>query len=581
MKRFFGLFLFSLLYCSHAFGAFNQASVNRNTIPFGESFMLTVETDVANPQKPDFSVLEKDFNIYSQGYISNVSFVNGKQSSTSGWQLILMPKQKGDFVIPAFDINGNLSQPINIKVVDAASAQENSSAPSFRMSAHVSNDSPYVQQELIYRVRLFDSGGLQGHAPTFSTSGDWIIRSLGNPEVHPMVVDGKKSREIVFSYALFPQKSGKLQVPTAHFDGFYLSKNKRNIDPFEKLFGDDIRSALLGDSDFFATKNPVRLSTDPIYIDVKPIPTQNNGEWWLPAKNVTLVQQWEPQNPKFKVGEAVNRTVYIRAEGVLDNQIPEINFAKISGMKQYPEKPESEMRVENGTVVSIAKISNVYIPSVAGQISLPPVEVKWFNVNSGKYEVTKLPAMNIEVEKGVLESDTVNNTDIIPEKQNIQTLPKSENIPEVSSQILTPESISKFNNTEIVILFLAAFAAGILICYILMKTRLTQEHKPNLKFYRQQIKKAALAKDVKKLRDMLLKWGKLKYATSKEISFSDLKKLSNDKNFASEIDKLSVLLYAENQNEWDAQTFLKTFEKVDKKKFNHKSESKLLPELYK
>ena len=106
-----------------------------------------------------------------------------------------MPKQKGSFTIPAFDINGASSQPITINVTESGgTADDGNAAPTYRMSARISNNAPYVQQEVIYKVSLFDGGGLQGSEPTFTTSRDWVIRSLGEPEVRPMVVNGKKSR---------------------------------------------------------------------------------------------------------------------------------------------------------------------------------------------------------------------------------------------------------------------------------------------------------------------------------------------------------------------------------------------------
>ena len=589
MKRFLSLLLVSLLFSGEARADFTQATVNRSTVPFGQSFMLTVETDVSNPQKPDFGVLEKDFNIYSQGYVSNVSFINGQQTSTSGWQLILMPKQKGSFTIPAFDINGASSQPITINVTESGgTTDDGNAAPTYRMSARISNNAPYVQQEVIYKVSLFDGGGLQGSEPTFTTSRDWVIRSLGEPEVRPMVVNGKKSREIVFSYALFPQRSGKLEIPQAHFEGFYLTKNKRSIDPFERLFGDDIRSALLGDTDFFAARNPVRLSTEPVSVEVKPIPAQNNGHWWLPAKDVVLAQQWEPQNPKFKVGEAVNRTVYIKADGVLDNQLPDMKFAAIKGLKQYPEKPESEMKAENGSVVSIAKISNVYIPTAAGKITIPAAEVDWFNVNSGKYEKASLPAMEIEVEPSapgqIMPSETPAAAPDANEIKSDTPEERSKNIKNIvqdTKALIGGEAATTgFTNTEIVILLLGAFSFGILISYMLMKPRGSKEHE-DIRDYRRQLVKAAQAKDIRTLRDAILGWCRQKYGAAKVSSFNDVNKLVKDKSFAEELDKLTAALYADNGSEWDTDAFLKSFEKIDKKKINQKSEAKLLPDLYK
>ena len=89
----------------------------------------------------------------------------------------------------------------------------------------------------------------------------------------------------------------------------------------------------------FATRNPVVLNTKPIEVNVRPIPPANNGNWWLPAESVKLYAEWSPQRPVFKVGEAVSRTVYLKAVGVVENQLPDIKFRDVAGLKQYPEKP--------------------------------------------------------------------------------------------------------------------------------------------------------------------------------------------------------------------------------------------------
>lgn len=96
----------------------------------------------------------------------------------------------------------------------------------------------------------------------------------------------------------------------------------------------------------FATRNPVVLNTKQIEVNVRPIPPANNGNWWLPAESVKLYAEWSPQRPVFKVGEAVSRTVYLKAVGVVENQLPDIKFRDVAGLKQYPENRLPRMRLK-------------------------------------------------------------------------------------------------------------------------------------------------------------------------------------------------------------------------------------------
>jgi hypothetical protein len=52
----------------------------------------------------------------------------------------------------------------------------------------------------------------------------------------------------VFKYALFPQKSGVLEVPAVRFNGFYLTRERR-ADPFGSFFNDDMFIAGFGMAD--------------------------------------------------------------------------------------------------------------------------------------------------------------------------------------------------------------------------------------------------------------------------------------------------------------------------------------------
>ena len=391
-KIILGLFLI-LSFMSEVAAQSFTATVNRNPVPEGETFVLTLDLQDVDTQKtPDLSGLSKDLTVLSVSNGYHTSIINGKVSKSREWNLVLLPNQSGDIVIPSFELEGYKTQPINLKVVsgDVAGATPKVATPEqpkFKISGSIDNNSPYVQQQINYRLKIFDAGGLQGEAPYFVTNNDdWVIKSLGEPAVETKIINGRSLREITFNYALFPQKSGDLTVPPVRFNGYYLTKNTRQ-DPFARFFDEDDFFKGFGLHDVFANKTPVDLTAKAIKVNVHPAPLKDG--WWLPAEKVTLSAEFEEPKPQFKVGEAVSRTIYLKAVGVLDNQLPDLRFAEVPGLKQYPEKPITEMKVENGKIVTLAKIANVYIPSQSGSAILPEIKVNWFNTLTNRMHKTQ------------------------------------------------------------------------------------------------------------------------------------------------------------------------------------------------
>lgn len=589
MKKFLSILAIALLLSAPAMAQALKATINRATVPEGETLMLSLEYDGnAVNDSPDLSVLEKDFTIYSVANSFGMQVVNGQMQQSRQWNLILMPKALGNLTIPAISLGQAVSKPLSLKVIKAGTAspeklqngEDNKvETPRYSLRGRINNNAPYVQQEIIYKLSLYDSGGLQGGEPAFEgVNKDWVIRSLGEPEIRPMVINGKNMREIVFSYAMFPQKSGNLTIPSARFEGFYLTKNSGGRrDPFQDLFGDDMLSAGFGMADMFATRTPVLLRSEAIKVTVKPIPQMNDGKWWLPAQDVMLYGTWEPSNPTFKVGEAVNRTIYIKADGVIDSQLPEIKFPQVKGLKQYPEKPQTQMTIENGSVVSAAKIANVYIPNKSGIITIPAVEIDWFNVKTGQYDKAVLPEATINVEESALPQA------LIPAEPEIeQRGEKLENIVSEAKNLVVSEAVrGSPKTTEIVLLVIGAFGLGIILSYLLLRSRKNASNcKTEIRDYRKFIISKAKEKDLRALRDAIIDWCRNKYGAVKVASFNDVNSLIKDKAFNEELDKITAELYSDNPGSWDNRQFISVFEKIYAQKINAKNEKKLLPDLY-
>ena len=313
MKKIISILVFSIFFCTEVWAQTLVAKTSRTDLPEGEAFLLTLDYDGNDSSAPELNVLDKDFTVYSVTNSYQTNIINGQVSQRRQWQIGLMPKAVSGttITIPSIKLGNSQSNPIQIRILDAQSLanpnnsnnpnyQEPRKGPRFAVRGEVDNQNPYVQQQVNYTLTLLDAGGLQGGAPEVVDEGknDWLIRSLGEPEVSSKIVNGRSLREIKFlgepevsskivngrslreikfHYAMFPQKSGILRTPVFRFNGYYLTQNSRGADPFDDFFGGSFFDSGIGFGGMFATRNPVVLNTKPIDIEVKPVPAENKG----------------------------------------------------------------------------------------------------------------------------------------------------------------------------------------------------------------------------------------------------------------------------------------------------------------
>lgn len=566
MKKLFLILGLCFLIFGNAAAQTFEAKVNRSSLPEGETFLLTVELEGATSNKtPDFEALNDDFTIYSVANAYRTNIINGNVSTSQQWNLVLMPNKSGKLTIPAIGLENYKTQPLTINVGDAGTSAktttQSENRPKYTIAAEVDNKKPYVQQQINYTLILQDSGGLQGEEPTFQATNDndWIIKSLGAPEISTQNINGANVREIKFHYALFPQRSGQLEIPAVRFNGYYLS-GERRTDPFANLFNDDMFIGGFGMADVFATRTPVILAAKPIKINVLPAAKENGEHWWLPAENVKLYAEFKPEQPKFAVGEAISRNIYLQATGVIDSQLPELKFASASGVKQYPEKPQTAMSVDKGKIIALEKVANVYIPTEAGKITLPEISVNWFNVKSGKMEKAILPAMTVAVA-----GESTN-----PEPQT--TMP--------NKQPIAPKTEITAQNNSLSLQLGIAFALGVLLCLLIISLGKLLV-KLRCHDYVRIISHAAKTGDIYAVRDNLLAWANNRFAGRRILSLQDIDATVGDKEFRCELDKLSEALYSKNGQDWNGSLFLRVFKRICKQKKGLSNNYEPLPKLYK
>lgn len=383
------LFLLLALCCQQASAAL-QAQIDRNPVSLNDTINLVIETDESLSGDPDLSALKSDFEVLGQNKSSSLQIVNGRASRSIKWQVGLMAKHAGQLVIPPISVDGQTSAPINVKVVEANQAQAGQEQQG-DLFVEVTTDqqSPYVQQQVLLTVRLYSAlnfGNASLSDPSFPNM-DAIVQKVGDDHDFQTDRHGKPYRVIERHYAIFPQKSGQFTSDAIVFDGNVVDPNQNN--------------GAFSFGPFAQAAHHARVRSNTVALTVKPAPANYTGDQWLPTNKLQLSEKWSADPATFSVGEPITRTLEESASGLTAAQLPALTTATTQdGFKLYPDQAQlADDKSDSGIVGKrVQKIA--YIPTRAGTVTLPVIEVKWWDATSGKEQVATLPAHTFTVLPG-------------------------------------------------------------------------------------------------------------------------------------------------------------------------------------
>lgn len=367
---------------------------DRTEIGVNESFTLTFDAHGGVNGEPDFSPLEELFEIVNNTQSSNFTIVNGQATHKQTWTLTLFPKRSGTITIPPISFGSEQSPELQIEVT-RQKTQSTGAGEDIFLKVEATPKDPYVQEQVVYTVRLYravNTGNASLSEPELSSS-DAVVKQLGSDNNYETQQAGRRYAVYERRYTIFPQTPGTLTIHPIRFDGVIQSHSRGFFDPFGGGGG-----------------QRVRLMSEAVELNVKPIPPTFNGAYWLPAKELRLSETWSPDPPAFKVGEAVTRNLAISAVGLTAAQLPELTPQTPQHFKQYPDQPTLEDNQQGESALGVRLDKLALIPTRPGRYTLSAIEIPWWNTRTNKPEVARLPAREIEVLPGPAGSRIPNNS---------------------------------------------------------------------------------------------------------------------------------------------------------------------------
>ncbi|GGO73537.1 BatD family protein [Bowmanella pacifica] len=371
-----------------------HATVDKNPAMVDEGIVLEVTAnDSVDNNKFDPSPLLKDFVVGRTSVSTQTQIVNFDMTRTTKWTTHLIPRDAGRFQIPAFEIDGVRSQPINLMVLPASSATRGQ-ARDIYIDTKADLNQVYLQQQIHYTVKLYLARDLQRGSLSAPKLEGADIRQIGKDKEYSEIDNGQRYRVIERRFAIIPQTSGKFTIEGPLFDGEVVERNSQSFGFFNQ------------------TKTITRVGPA-IEVEVLPIPAAYPHPW-LPSEYVELHEEWQGSGKAYRVGEPITRTITLTALGVVEEQLPAINTQYPDSVKTYPDQANNTTVEKDDTLVAQRTESVAIIPSSAGELRLPEVRIPWFNIVTRQTEFATLPAKTIQIEPAAAGTQTLAPAPIAP-----------------------------------------------------------------------------------------------------------------------------------------------------------------------
>jgi len=386
MNKLTTLFVF-LLAIAHSSLAFSDAvaGFDSKTISLNQTVTLTVRSSsMSRSIQPDLSEVYKHFEETNRQTSTRIQSINGRTASVSEWYIQLLPRTKGVFKFSGISVGNDTTGPLSIEVI---ADTNNSATPgaNYFVTASVDDTTPYVQQMMLLTVDIASRVTLRNWNPPELQIEGVRIQPLqyGQSEKqhlgHTYVVHHLR-------YALFPQRSGTLTIPSIRYSATMAEPSRRSLAVMSR------------------PGRRVIMSSESFEVEVQAQPTTATLNW-LPSPNVAISLHHR-NRPPFEAGDELVFNLDLMANDLLPEQIPSFVIPKIDGLSIYVE-PEKRSLVETKTgIMSRLEQTLRVVPNGGGDFTIPPFTANWYSTQRDTPMESATTAYQFSVEGPPFEPST-------------------------------------------------------------------------------------------------------------------------------------------------------------------------------
>lgn len=389
-----------------------------SNVSVGENFRLSYTINTQDVEDFRAGNIPDAIEVIAGPYTSSQSsfqMVNGHTSSSSSitYTYTLYASKNGVYTIPAAraNVNGKTITSKAVKVTVSGSARNNSGVPQMHddyageaqmrnAGSKISGNDLFIkvsankqrvhEQEpilLTYKVyTLVDLTQLEGKMPDLTGFHTQEIKLPQQKNFHVEKVNGKNYRCVTWSqYVMYPQMTGKLDIPSITFKGVVVQQN-RAVDPFEAFFN--------GGSGYIEVKRDIKAPGLSIRVD--PLPSRpSNFSGGVGKYNISA----SVNHTEVKAGEPISMRIVVGGIGNLKLiKEPTVVFPK--DFDKYDAKVTDKTKLTSNGVEGNMIYDILAVPRNQGKYEIPPIAFTYYDTGLNAYKTIKTQAFQIDVAKG-------------------------------------------------------------------------------------------------------------------------------------------------------------------------------------
>ena len=371
-----------------------RAFLSPERVGWGGQFVLNVE--IRGAQQADAEPVLPDMEEFGQylgsSQSTSMQIVNGRTSVALTYQYRFQAIAEGVFEIGPVKVTAGgrtyETEPVSLVVSDtpaprggiAESGEPSTEIPpeDLFVEAVVGRTTVFENEPVAVEYRIFTRVNVDSYGITALSQGPGFWTETEErpeaPEVERVVRDGREYvTAAVRRVVLFPTGPGARTVEPLGVQAQVRVPGRRR-DPFGDFFGT---------SSLFDRRLPVTVASRPVAIEVLPLPLEGR-----PASFAGHVGEIGVSTSVDRAEVAANEALTFRVEVTGTGNLralvaPEIDFP--DEFEVFPPETSDRIVPGNGNVRGSRAFEYVLIPRAPGDVTIPPVEVSYFDPRSRAY----------------------------------------------------------------------------------------------------------------------------------------------------------------------------------------------------
>lgn len=406
----------------------------------GENFRLAYTINTRDVEEFRMGGVPEGLEVIAGPYTSQQSsyqMINGHTSSSSSVTITytLYAAKNGSYTIGSSHavVNGKRIASRAVKVSVSGHARNSNGAPNMHGSSNM-DDEPRMRQAgssisgrdlfikvsankktvheqepvlLTYKVYTqVDLSQLEGKMPDLKGFHTQEVALPQQKAFHSEMVNGRQYKCVTWSqYVMYPQMTGKLEIPSIIFKGLVVQQN-RNVDPMEAFFN--------GGSGYVEVHKDIKAPG--MTINVLPLPSRPaNFSGGVGKFNISA----SIDKKEVKAGDPVTIRVVVGGVGNLKLlKQPVVTLPK--DFDKYDAKITDKTRLTSNGVEGNMVYDFLVVPRNQGSYKIPPVEFTYYDTSSNSYKTIKTQAFDLTVSKG--DGSTDSSQDFSDQAKDIRAL---------------------------------------------------------------------------------------------------------------------------------------------------------------